>query len=109
MDMYFLDIICHVAIISFTLILGQEDYDRLRPLSYPQTVSVKLWSLQEQACDVKCSTFFLQDVFLICFSIVSPTSFTNVRAKVGYYSLRYLFCLMFHIFVLLPLFLSLSL
>mmetsp|Transcript_110591 Transcript_110591/g.155247 ORF Transcript_110591/g.155247 Transcript_110591/m.155247 type:complete len:199 (-) Transcript_110591:72-668(-) len=37
---------------------GQEDYDRLRPLSYPQT-----------------------DVFLICFSVVSPTSFANVRTK----------------------------
>jgi len=37
---------------------GQEDYDRLRPLSYPQT-----------------------DVFLICFSIVSPASFDNVKAK----------------------------
>jgi small GTP-binding protein len=38
---------------------GQEDYDRLRPLSYPQT-----------------------DVFLICFSIVSPASFDNVKSKV---------------------------
>ncbi|KAG4101502.1 rho family small GTP binding protein cdc42 [Neocallimastix lanati (nom. inval.)] len=37
---------------------GQEDYDRLRPLSYPQT-----------------------DVFLICFSVVSPTSFVNVKEK----------------------------
>ncbi|KAH9397491.1 Ras- C3 botulinum toxin substrate 2 [Tyrophagus putrescentiae] len=37
---------------------GQEDYDRLRPLSYPQT-----------------------DVFLICFSLVNCASFENVRAK----------------------------
>jgi len=37
---------------------GQEDYDRLRPLSYPQT-----------------------DVFLICFSLVNPPSFENVKAK----------------------------
>lgn len=39
---------------------GQEDYDRLRPLSYPQT-----------------------DVFIICFSLVSPPSFENVQTKVG--------------------------
>lgn len=37
---------------------GQEDYDRLRPLSYPQT-----------------------DVFLVCFSVVSPSSYENVREK----------------------------
>lgn len=37
---------------------GQEDYDRLRPLSYPQT-----------------------DVFIICFSIISPPSFENVSSK----------------------------
>jgi len=34
---------------------GQEDYDRLRPLSYPQT-----------------------DIFLVCFSVVSPASFQNL-------------------------------
>ena len=40
---------------------GQEDYDRLRPLSYPQT-----------------------DVFLVCFSVMSPSSFENVKEKVVY-------------------------
>ena len=38
--------------------LFQEDYDRLRPLSYPMT-----------------------DVFLICFSVVNPASFQNVREE----------------------------
>ena len=37
---------------------GQEQYDRLRPLSYPNT-----------------------DVILICFSLVSPASFENVHNK----------------------------
>jgi len=37
---------------------GQEDYGRLRPLSYPDT-----------------------DVFLICYSIIAPDSFTNVKQK----------------------------
>jgi len=37
---------------------GQEDYDGLRPLSYPQT-----------------------DVFLVCFSIISQHSFENVKSK----------------------------
>merc|ERR1712212_153277 len=37
---------------------GQEDYDRLRPLSYPQT-----------------------DVFLVCFSIISRSSYENVKTK----------------------------
>ena len=43
---------------------GQEDYDRLRPLAYPQT-----------------------DVFLVCFSVISPDSFENVREKVIYKNL----------------------
>jgi Ras-related C3 botulinum toxin substrate 1 len=37
---------------------GQEDYSRLRPLSYPQT-----------------------DVFLVCFSIVNINSYENVKYK----------------------------
>ena len=41
------------------VVAGQEDYDRLRPLSYPST-----------------------DVFLVCFSIVNPASFENIKEKV---------------------------
>eukprot|EP01027_Heterolobosea_sp_BB2_P007810 GEZU01011593.1.p1 GENE.GEZU01011593.1~~GEZU01011593.1.p1 ORF type:complete len:198 (-),score=77.33 GEZU01011593.1:273-866(-) len=37
---------------------GQEDYDRLRPLSYPGT-----------------------NVFLVCFSVVNPASYENVKQK----------------------------
>eukprot|EP01083_Nonionella_stella_P059518 155730_1 len=37
---------------------GQEDYDRLRPLSYPQT-----------------------NVFLVCFSVISKDSYANVTEK----------------------------
>ena len=39
-------------------VAGQEDYDRLRPLSYPGT-----------------------QVFLVCFSIISPSSYENVLSK----------------------------
>lgn len=37
---------------------GQTEYDRLRPLSYPQT-----------------------EIFLCCFSVVSPASFNNIKLK----------------------------
>lgn len=56
------NIMLTVIYLSFWIFfLGQEDYDRLRPLSYPQT-----------------------DVFLVCFSVVSPSSFENVKEKVYY-------------------------
>ena len=35
---------------------GQEDYDRLRPLSYNKA-----------------------DIFLVCYSVVVPSSYTNVK------------------------------
>ena len=38
---------------------GQEDYDRLRPLSYPQT-----------------------NVFILAFSVTHPASFANIQARV---------------------------
>ena len=50
---------CSIDKHSLLQMLGQEDYDRLRPLSYPQT-----------------------DVFLICFSTMSPTSYDNIKSKV---------------------------
>ena len=37
---------------------GQENYDRVRPLGYPNT-----------------------DVFLMCLSVVEPNSFNNIKAK----------------------------
>ena len=57
---------------------GQEDYDRLRPLSYPQTV--KYLTLEALRVSIYFVTQF-QDVFLICFSLANPASFENVRAK----------------------------
>lgn len=63
--------LCALHIITSTFPLtGQEDYDRLRPLSYPQT-----------------------DVFLVCFSVVSPSSFENVREKVSLFLLALSICL----------------
>jgi Ras-related C3 botulinum toxin substrate 1 len=42
----------------FNTFLGQEEYDRLRPLSYPHT-----------------------DVAILALSVVSPSSFENIVAK----------------------------
>eukprot|EP01114_Cavostelium_apophysatum_P020579 TRINITY_DN693_c0_g1_i1.p1 TRINITY_DN693_c0_g1~~TRINITY_DN693_c0_g1_i1.p1 ORF type:complete len:208 (-),score=23.46 TRINITY_DN693_c0_g1_i1:187-789(-) len=46
---------------------GQEEYDRLRPLSYSNA-----------------------NVFLVCFSLLSPTSYENISAK--WYPELYHFC-----------------
>ena len=46
------------SIFGYFQLAGQEDYDRLRPLSYPQT-----------------------DVFLIAFSVDRKVSYENVRDK----------------------------
>lgn len=48
----------YTDLLVLCMTIGQEDYDRLRPLSYPQT-----------------------DVFLVCFSVTSPASFENVKEK----------------------------
>ncbi len=42
----------------FTFSSGPEDYDRLRPLSYPQT-----------------------DIFVVLFSVAAPSSFYNIPIK----------------------------
>ncbi|PRP77677.1 Rho GTPase [Planoprotostelium fungivorum] len=59
-DNYSANVHVHGKTISLGLwdTAGQEDYDRLRPLSYPQT-----------------------DIFLICFNVVSPASYANVKNK----------------------------
>lgn len=44
--------------LSFFDTAGQEEYDRLRSISYPKT-----------------------DVFLVCFSVIKPSSFDNVKSK----------------------------
>ena len=57
---YTVNVLVNNKPVSLTLwdTAGQEDYDRLRQLSYPQT-----------------------DIFLICFSIASPDSLRNVCDK----------------------------
>ena len=49
---------CTIAMHTNYTTAGQEDYDRLRPLSYPMT-----------------------DVFLVCFDVSRRASFENVKHK----------------------------
>ena len=59
-DNYTVDVMVENLPISLGLwdTAGQEEYDRLRPLSYPET-----------------------NIFLLCFSLVSSSSFSNVLQK----------------------------
>jgi len=59
-DNYMADVLVDGNAVSLALwdTAGQEDYDRLRPLSYPMT-----------------------DVFLLCFGITMPDSFLNVKTR----------------------------
>ena len=64
---YSTDLIVDTQFITLTLVdtAGQEDYDRLRPISYPQT-----------------------DFFLICFSLDDRLSFENARYFLNIYFVR---------------------
>ena len=59
-DNYSINVIVDGIIVKLGLwdTAGQDDYTRLRPLSYPQT-----------------------DIFIICFSVVLPESYENVKSK----------------------------
>ena len=48
------------SLYTFRDTAGQEDYERLRPLSYPGS-----------------------DIFLVCFSVVNRESFANAQSKVS--------------------------
>ena len=55
--------VCLKNVFDDFLIIGQEDYERIRPLSYPQT-----------------------NIFLICFSLVTSSSYHNVEHKVKFHT-----------------------
>ena len=95
-------VLIHLSVF-LNVFLGQEDYDRLRPLSYPQVhLHLKLrrgrytgshrnlhtHKTHKQTLHTKIEevskqndVLFQTDVFLICFSVVSPSSFENVTSK----------------------------
>lgn len=55
----FSGITCHFLLTKICLLIGQEDYDRLRPLSYQEV-----------------------NLVIICYDVTNPTSFENVTIKV---------------------------
>ena len=94
-DNYSAPMVCDGVPVSLGLwdTAGQEDYDRLRPLSYPQVISTysnnQISSLKMLYLNLNmhrwhvCNWYLYSqtDVFLICFSVVSPSSFENVTSK----------------------------
>ena len=68
---------------------GQEDYDRLRPLSYPQVKGGLLDAISSPPClhpnqpinNPVLSQTQQTDVFLLCYSVASPSSFDNIKNK----------------------------
>jgi GTPase SAR1 family protein len=63
LPLYFIfDVCLCLDLTSFFVVSGQEDYNRLRPLSYRGA-----------------------DVFILAFSLISKASYENVSKKVGNY------------------------
>ena len=56
---------------------GGEEYDRLRPISYPGTVTTFQYCTEHADGTI----FLFQDAFLVCFYINCPLSLKNVESK----------------------------
>ena len=78
--------------VSYYNISMQEEYDTLRPLSYPGAVSdgivcncrmQRSFNMCFFISAVFVGKLFLicQDIFLVCFSVNTPDSYENVKAK----------------------------
>ena len=59
-----------------SLSIGQEDFDNVRPLSYPNTVNSVI------LCLIYIHSFQFQDVVLLVFSLVNRDSLENIIDRV---------------------------